>query len=483
MLEALLPLLVLAAAAEDPGRLVPQAVEWALVAPEAGAGAEASKAFLSVAGARAPLLRPHAIGRTFERAAAVNPFDPEALATAGYDPSRPLAVMSHRSVQLLTFGVKDGEAASKKLAGWLGEIGLSRGPKTVAGGRAFVAVSGKSTVAAYAIRGDRAWACRMVENGGDAEATLRAALEAHAGKKSLAGRKDWKAVRDGPEPWRFWGTLPRTGASGALALRMAAADTLGGRGRLAAPDVAALLGAGAPAFAGADVPGALLVARARLSGKAFGPGGALRTALRWLLARGCRSCPASLADGFAEKLAPKLEGSLALVVDRLDVAAIESAGGRLDADALPHLYVLPLKDPAGVAALLAPLAEKAGLKAAPLDGGTHLAAPGLVVGVAGDVLYVGNDPGARDRALPRLRAAAAAKGGALPAEVRGEPAAISKALEPLGMGDVFGGGVLAGLFGLKVELGPLLDGSGPISGGASPQGSAVAVDLSWDLVR
>lgn len=471
-LTLLLPL-VAPAAPVDPAGLVPAGVRRALLVPRAGAGATEAARVLTVAGARAPMLRPQNLSRTLAQTVAIEPFDPAKLAAAGVDPEGPLVVAWFPGVEAAVAGVKDAAAATKALDGWLAAIGGAPELRRQKGAELHLHVSGKSAIAGWTITKGRLHVARATDATGDVEAVLRALLGVRGGKESLAADALWPAARDAPGAVKLFA---RTAQDAPLFVSLAPDGEQG----LAFAGAAALLpGLPAPGdapagFPAVSAPGSLLTLRLTLPKDALAPGSPLRALTRSLTSRACPGCPAEVAESLATKLAPLLDGRALAVVSRLQVDELAKAGRLTDA-AMPHLWLFGVRDATQVAALLAPIAARGGLTP---DGEGHRAGA-LVFGAADGLLWVGNDP-ALVAELRRRAATDLGRAGA-PLEVQLDPRALARALAPLDLGDAFGGGTLAALFAVKVELAGLLQSAGPLALSARAIRGGIGFEGRWKL--
>lgn len=468
----LLPSFV-AAAPVDPAGLVPGVVRRALLMPRAGAGATEAAQVLAVAGVRAPILRPQNLSRTLAQTVALEPFDPARLAAAGVDPEAPLVVAWFPGVEAAVAGVKDDAAARKALQAWLASIGGQPEERREKGAELHLHVSGKSAIAGWAIVKGRLYAARATEATGDVEAALRALLAAKGGKETLAAQPLWPAVRDAPGAVKLFA---RTVQDAPLFVSLApdGAKGVAINGAAALPPGLPTPGEEPAGFPALELPGSLLTLRLTLPKDALAPGSPLRALTRTLASRACPACPPAAAEELATKLAPLLDGRALAVVSRLEVQALARAG-RLDEAAIPHLWLFGVRDSKKVAALLEPFATKGRLAA----GAAGWRAGSLVFGTEEGLLWVGNDPALVAELRPRALTAAGRAGA--PLEVLLEPRELSRALAPLDLGDVFGGGTLAGLFAIKVELSGLFESAGPLKLSARATRGGILLNGRWQL--
>ncbi len=451
---------------------IPGDATWALVAPTAAQGAAAGKALAAAADTRG-LQRGFANG--LQSGLGFHPFDADALSAAGVDLQQPIAFGSSGGVELAAVYLADG-ATSAHLERWLDGVGKAEAAGTHRGWSVHVARKGDRIEAAYALGGRRAITARLVEPRGDVRAVLHRAIEGALGaRSSLAAQAQFDAARKAvTAPWYVW----RRGrdVTVATALTLEAPDELRMQGHAHVRAQEPLLGSGS-AYPAARAQGDLLLARMVLSRESRTAQGAVSQGVRFLLEQACGTCDDATRAREASRIAASLAGPAALAVSQLDASAIQ--GDRIGPGATPFAWVAQVRDPAAAARTLDNAAKALGA-AGERDRSVPSAIGTLHFGLRGDRLYVASDAALRDRLLAATEGAASGKGA--PFELTVEPRRIGQALAGLSVRDALRGGLVAQLFALRVQLGPLLGESGPLQLQAAPQGKgAYRIDARWDL--
>ena len=467
----LLPAVALAAARPAAGPM-PDDAAWALVAPKAADGAAAGTALLGAADTRG-LQQGFAAG--LRNGVGFDPFDAGALAAAGVDLELPMVFGTSAGVDLAAVHLHKDGPGTAHLERWLATAGTAAPAGAHRGWQLHLATRADRTEAAYAIAGNQAITARLSAPSGDVRAALRKAIDAAlGGKASLANQPLFaSARRDAAAPWYVW--LRRPDATVAAGLWFEAPQRLRLKGRAQPRRAQAILGSGA-AWPAAHLDGALLFGRFELARQARNAGGAASESVRWLLEQACATCDGATIDRAANALAATLAGPAALAVSRIDTAKIR--GDRLAPDATPFAWVASLRDPAAAQRALATLSARIG---APGTDRTVPSALGpLLFGIRGDRIYVATDAALRDRLLAATEGRASGDGPPLRLAI--DPRLLGSALGDLSVRDALGGGLRAALFAARLQLGPLLQASGPFTLDATEQGGGTyRVDATWEL--
>ena len=470
LLLVLLALPRIASAAARPADEVPADARWALVATTAGAGA-AFAASLDAAADSRGLLGGFAAG--LRNSVGWNPADAAALEAAGVALDRPLSIASLGDVELGAVHLRDAAAAERHLATWLAGAGETTSAATHRGWQIRTARREGRLVAAAAVRAGRAVTVRGVAPGADPLQAVHRAIDAAHGERSLAGEALFQQVpADAGTPLRLW----RRHGGDALVLRLRLEEgarlRLDGRARV--PGAAGVLGSRA-AFPTATPGADLLLVRLDLSPNHR----SVQGGIRWLLEQACPACPARFRAEEAQAAVRLLAGPAALAVSRLDLRAVE--GDRLGPAATPFAWVAQVRDAAAAGAWLDRVGARLGGTATNADDRVVETAIGrLHFGLRGARLYVASDPALRDRLLAATSGTVQGPGEPLQATL--SPARIGESLAALTMSDVLRGGLLGGLFALRLQLGAMLRSSGPLHLRARPAGrDSFHLDSTWDL--
>ncbi len=449
---------------------VPTDASWAILAPKAGEGAAMGRALQQAADTRG-LQQGFAAG--LRAGLGFDPFDAATLEAAGVALDQPLAIASRSGVELASVTLRPGEQGTAHLAAWLKPLGEVQAGKVHRGWKIQLATRGEKVVAGHATRGATAVTARLAAAGGDVAATLRAAIDASAGNRSLEAAPLFSAVRrEAAAPWLLW--IRREAGTTAAAVGLEG-DRLRIRGRTSARNAGDWLGTGA-AFPGAAGGEGLLLARIALSPAARKAGGPAAGGVRFLLGQACPACDPRALSRQANTLAPLLAGPAALALSRLELRALEQGWSPA---ATPFAWVAAVRDPAAAALWLEQTAKLVGA-AGSVDRSVDTPIGPLSFGLRGKRLFVASDAGARDRLLAATGGAASGQGAPLSATI--DPTALGRALAGLSVTDALRGGLLGSLFAVRLQLGPLLQGSGPLQVEAAPVGKGTyRFDASWDL--
>ncbi|MBF5045114.1 hypothetical protein FGE12_22115 [Aggregicoccus sp. 17bor-14] len=473
----LLPLLALLAAAPSPAPAAPTPT------PRAAAGAQTVvhaprldrlggvAAFLTRAGALAPLLRPEAWTGDFHPFLPVDPFQPESLRASGIDPAG-AATTSLRAEGRITCTRLSDAALFRRAA----EAAL-HAPLTLrrTGALSTLTLETTGLQAGYALQG--------------AEACAFAGPTPEGTKRLLAEAK--RLVRASPRPDARLAKLPgalfvlRTGEQeGAVGLE-GDAQSLQLQGQSRALPLPPFASAGASPYPAPAAGPQLLQARAHVLKGALP---AVVTALRLQVQEACPECPRAALTSVADAVAARLTGQVLVQVAEVRTrGALRSPAARLFAPR--QALAAEITDAAAVRAALAPLAKLPGASALPDGWAVALPAGTLqlrvVEGAGGRHLVVGTDAAVSEALVRQLSAAPA---GAAPAaaahgvELALDPRLVARALAQVSLMDVVGSRELAALFAAGAELGPLLRGSEPALGWVDGGGSAPhRFALRWRL--
>jgi hypothetical protein len=463
----LAPLLALALAANP----VPRS---AVVIPH-GKSLEPLRALLTRAGSYAPTLSPGPLGRALGAALALDALDRSAYAEAGLDPDGPVSLLGFDGGALaLVLPVKDAGKVQARAVANLPSLGTVRQEKR--GGVTSVLAerpAGRGSELAGGVALSKTRAALWVD--GADPAFLRAALTARppgAERASgLAGEITLLSDAEGTAPALAVGLSPSATGLAVDARAMSKAPALAASAR----DPFAKLEVAAPIVIRASLAGPALVELRRR----------LQVPLRALLSRaGVTAMPPQVAE-----LLERLTGPSALVITGLD--GLRGAGStELDRAFLPsQAAAAQVREPAQVQAALEALGGL--LRGASVAcetvqapvAGTHLqlkldARRAIYLGLVGEVLYLADDPGARDLLLGGLATASGADDHAGRVVLDGPRAA--QALGHLSLLDAARSPELAVLLGVAIEAGPLLKASGPsvLTLDPEPHGTRIRGSLS-----
>lgn len=423
--------------------------------------AEPLLSWFEKAGRRALLLRPASWREAFHPLLLVDPGSAESMDAAGLSRGGPVTLSMDPRTHVTCASLASAETFRTRMKVRLEGEGTVETKDGKGFSRALASREGK-VVAGYAIAGEVACAFR-----------------APAGTRSL-GEEIVSLARGKPKSDARFGGLEGEAffhsRQGALALS-AEGETLLVRGlteRLPAPE---LLGAGATPY---GTPGgeALFTMRTRLPRR--GAGVVIDT-LERSLRQVCEACESKTLSRVAERLAPHLTGQALAHARRIQVKEpLRTARGRYLA--VRHALLAEVNDAKGARAALGGLL---GLKGATkTEDGVSIAVRGgaLLLGLRGDQVYLANDAGALEAALAAVGKHTLPHG----ATFSLAPKAAAEGLAQISLLDAIGGGrdaeLIASLFALSTELGPLLAHSASIEGWADPvKGGGHRVELRWTL--
>lgn len=443
----LVPLVLFALAAAPSPRVLPDA-DFALHLPSVTA-AKPQLAFFSRAGQRSAVLDPRTWSADLHPLLRLDLTHPETFTAAGLDPSGPASLSVRGDLKLTCTRVSDPkrfeDAAGAQLRAdgepWTGRVGE-------------IVLHGAKVQGEVQVGYVRVGQAECAAVGPGAERTLRYAAQ-------------WLTSR--------WPSTPSLrGLSGTVfALRSGVVVGLGGdastlqvHGRAAAR--VALSPKGKETFA---LPtSGLLRARGTFTPRA------LAHAARRLLALRCPTCKAARLDALESALDQAMTGEALLRVDRFaPTGPLSSPGGQFSA--LRLASVARLKSAARVRKALDALTSRAGSGPPdrwrfPIRGGA------IELGISGELLYVSNDPTARDRAL------AAARDHRTPAhalELASDPALLADGLGRISLLDAISDQRLAAAFAFATQAVAILRASRSLHGWADPSGGAVRFGGTWRL--
>lgn len=437
---------------------LPDDVDWALVADEAGRAAAMAVAAGEAARAGG-LLR--SLGAGFRAGVAWDPFDPGALAAAGVDAARPMALGAWRGVELATASLVEG--ADAHVDAWLRGVGAPGPASTRRGWTIRTAITGERAVAAMARKGAAAITARLVDPAGDLLAAVHAAVDAAEGTRPLA-RVPWLVLRPG-DPWIAWLRLDQGSVSAGLRLD---GSRLSFAGIAHLPRTPAPVAPKRAAFPGVAPTGDLLLLRLHLAPDRP----EVAQGVRWLVARACPACPGK--EAVVARLAQHLAGPAALAVEQVDLRAADA----LDPATIPFAWIAQVDRREAAAAALAAVARALGATEA--AGAWRTPAGDLHFGMRGDRLWVASRPALADRLLAAAGEQAAGAGDPIAATI--VPERIGEALGALTLADALRGGPLAGLFALRLPLVPILAANGPVEVRAAPdRRSTWRIEGAWEL--
>jgi hypothetical protein len=203
---------------------------------------------------------------------------------------------------------------------------------------------------------------------------------------------------------------------------------------------------------------------------------ALAHAARRLLALRCLGCQAAKLDALEVALRGALTGEALLRVDRFAPRGpLSSPGGQFSA--LRLASVARVTSAEKVRRALDALTARAG--SGPPDRWRFAIRGGAIeLGLSGDLLYVSNDPTARDRAL------SAALPQATPThalELAADPALLAGGLGRISLLDAISDQRLAAAFAFATEAVAVLRASRSLHGWADPAGAALRFGGTWRL--
>ncbi len=419
-------------------------------------------AFFESAGEHAPLLRPASWRTEFHPLVEVDIGRSDSLSRAGIDPTS-WATLSYVGGDRITcLTLRDPPAFESRAEERLRSLGEAwTSPVTGASIRA--ATHAGKVIAGYAIRGRQACA---VSGSRNSESLL---LQAAKLLQSPPQRQHWAALES--LPGRLYLVLRHyiLGLSGDSRSLSVAGKAIG----IAAPRFKA--GGGSPY---ADLPSSgVLYARAFLEPQARAESASL------ILPDWKALCPACEASQPRELLALLVENLTGNVLLRVDAArmsgALKTAWARYFA--IKHAYLAEVRR---IEEVRRALAQAAGWRGArktprgvlfPIEGGE------VEIGVRGSQLYVGNDSGAIERAfLAHSVRPAKRKHGA---ELSVDPQLVSRALAQVSLLDALASRDHAPLLAISLELGPLLDATGPIKGWIDGEADgSQRFALTWTLL-
>jgi hypothetical protein len=475
-------LLAVCLAAAPRGPLAPRQASAVVFIRSPGQALADVRAFLTRAGALAPVLAPEELGRSLGFALGADLLDPVSLGEAGVDLSAPLTVSDGPDGRVVC--LTGGKATVARLDQRLAKVG-ALSTRGFGGARLVGAQVGERWRSGYAAKGSHV----CFASGADPLAALRSAVDAMNGA-GLAGTKGWALASqgvDGPVV-----VLVRGGElSAALALRPSASG-LAVSGRWLGPAMLARpRGSHELAALSVDAP---LVTTANLAPAAFAdpPRGPVASMLLALARGACPRCDALIARSLWDGLKTRLAGPVGLVVAGVDPSAAREPMG--DYFLAKHVYLAELKDESGAAAALKAAVERlreAGVAVreeerpgAGLGEGCHFAVPvkarSILLGVSAGVLYVANEAGVRDLVLAALE-----KGPARPMAHAAQlaldgPRAVA-ALRSISLLDVGRSPELGLLFAASIEAGALLKAAGAIPGHADPDPAGGLFEIELNL--
>ncbi|MBI3185492.1 MAG: hypothetical protein HYZ28_25420 [Myxococcales bacterium] len=423
---------------------------------------EGLSAWFRLAGARAALFRPESWRGEMHPLLSLDPTRAQSLAEAGIEPAGAATVSYAGYVRMSCTSLRDAKRFEQRAGERLSTLGQPWNASAEGGVSLVGAKSLERVIAGYALKGSEA--CAVSAQGSSVEPALKFATELV--RKGSSGPR-WKAALSLP------GTAVVVTPDGAAGLSTED-RTLTVEGRAAHLALPPLQGAGSSPYASMP-PSGMAFVRARVSPAGFGQ---LARMLQGQLTSLCDGCERGELAALGEAVSGALTGNVLLRVDSVRVrGSLKTAPARYFA--LRHAYLAELSSPDQVRELLGRLSE---WKSARAEGdGYALAVRGgeVLIGVRGDHLYVGNDPGAVRAALE----AAPEKASALPhgADFAIDPALVARGLAQVSLLDVMTSQELAGVFAAGAELGPLLAASERISGWLDPAGAEHRFRAVWTL--
>ncbi len=474
MLTLILALQLAAAPARAP--VAPKAADAVVHVASPQTALPELRAFLTQAGAYAPILKPGDLGRTLGAMLGADLLDPASLTEAGLDASAPMTLgfLAEGTVVCGT-QLKGGKAVTRARASMAGAGQPAK--------QAYKGVTLEGAAAGAQWRGGfaaRANALCVASGGSDALVALKAAVDALVGA-GFASTLAFKAAPQATAPVLVY--FQGRGAGGVVELRskertLELLARVQGPAWLDKPGDADALAAFAP-----DAP---LSARAQVSSKALGdPRGPASMLLGGLLGAACKGCDATLVRTLLESLRPQLTGAAGFVATGIDPSA---AGQPLAQYFLvPHAYLLTVKDAAA-----AQKAVEAGLEKLRAKGATvtpvempegaqwavGLGSRDLRVGLSRGALFLANDRAALDLALAGLAAPGRAQSAA---SFRLDGPKATSAVRRVSVLDVPKSQELAALFAFGVEAGALLKAAGTITGVVEPEAAGWKLSTALTL--
>ena len=427
-------------------------------------------AFLTRAGALAPLLRPEAWTGDFHPFLPVDPFDAKSLRAAGIDPAGAATTSLLQEGRIACTRLADAAAYQRSAEAQL-RVPLER--KRTGALTTFTLAGAGPVRVGYVQQGKEACAFASPE---DARALLKEATR-------LVRRAPTADARLARLPGALF--LLRNGPRGGVVGLEGDAQGLVLEGASASLPLPAFAAAGTSPYRSmlAAAGPALLEARAAVSRTALP---AVVDGLRAQVERACPECPRGALGAVAEAVGPQLTGWMQVrVAEVRSRGSLRTPAARLFAPR--QALAAQVKSAAAVRAALAPLARLPGASALP--DGHALAVPGgtLLLRLVGNQLVVGNDAAVVDGLVreldpttPVTPVAPQAVSGAL---FQLDPQRVAAGLAQVSLLDVVGSPELAGLFAVGAELGPLLRRSEPalgwVRGGAG--GKPHRFGLTWRL--
>ncbi len=472
----LLPLLIAPLLSAVP--VAPPTADVVLVLKSPRADLPALRELLTEASASAPMLNPARLGTSLSGPLQADLLDAGSLEAAGISLDAPMALFFDAQGSAVCLTAK-GKNALERLDATLGATAPAA-RLAHAGAKLSGTAVGKTWRAGYASKGETL--C-IASDQPDALPSLKSAAEAMAGK-GIDSSKAWKSATAGLTGSTLL-YVRSPDASAALELKPSKAGLLArGRAVSAKPVL--------DKARDADPLGALSVsapvaARAVLSAKLLAdPAGPIASALSFMTSMACPSCDAGITKALHSALAPRLFGSLALLVFGVDATA---AGLPRESYFLaPHAYLLGLKDADGARQALSAAIAKLQAGGARLAADDAEGASGwaievgprhLYAGISGSVLYLANDPVARTQALTAAKVEAARPTQAGSAILRGD--LTSAALRRISVLDVGKSNLLAGLYAVALQTGPLLRLSTFEVAGEPESSGNTHLELTWTL--
>lgn len=490
--------------------------------PRPAEGLPQLRHFLEVAGAKAPLLRPAALGRTFAAALGADLFDGAALDAAGIDVSQPLTLSLWQGHWIACFSEKalDKAPLSAQAPG-LATLPL---PLDATGGELplkpahfedrgidfeGMADQGGSWRSGRARQQNRACAAA---GSADQRPILRQAAEGLRGN-SLGSTAAFQVLTQGD------GRAPliaffRTGR-GDVGARFVPGDRdLTVQGRLRGHGDLLTAGGVKNAALNAGTFRAPVRVDLTFSPKALGAGGQIPRRLKQMIRDLCPGCPADAQRDLGDVLLDELAGPISLAIDGVDG---KSPRGSLHQ--IRQAFFVPLKKAERVQRILGELmachpalltAQEDQVKCAtgrppsyeapmpippkPADFGQAdhaflFAGKAVYAGVAQGALYFSNDQRLLERGVAALKAAPYSKAKAEHAEALRRNAAhlildgprLSNMLQSVSLFDLANGDLFAALFFLKMEASALLRSARRLELTANPDGADVRFEIALEL--